>query len=261
MPARSWELGTWCCFSAVTEKSLPHRAALGATHDTSFRQLRVIYSRIADAVTSEFSDVKRTPAQRPRSTRAKSTYFAHPMALVDKGAKVGARTRVWAFAHILSGAVVGKECNICDHVFVEGGARIGDRVTVKSGVAVWDGVHVENGAFLGPSCAFTNDLFPRSVPKRPKASWFVETLLREGCTLGANATIVAGNTVGRFAFVAAGAVVTREVQDYALVAGVPARRGGGGCRCGTKLAVRRGKATCSECGDAYVETRSGLAAR
>jgi UDP-2-acetamido-3-amino-2,3-dideoxy-glucuronate N-acetyltransferase len=220
--------------------------------------LRVLYLRIVDATTPQLSDVKRSPSKRAAPDRAKSAYFAHPMALVDKGAKIGAGTRVWAFAHVLSGAVVGKECNLCDHVFVEGGARIGDRVTVKSGVAVWDGVHVEKNAFLGPGCAFTNDLFPRSYPKRPKASWFVETLLREGCTLGANATIVAGNTVGRYAFVAAGAVVTREVPDHALVAGVPAKRVGWVCRCGTKLAVRRGKASCRECGDAYIETPTGL---
>ena len=191
--------------------------------------------------------------------RATRRYFAHATALIEKGAKIGADTRIWAFTHVLADATIGRACNIGDHVFVEGGATLGDQVTVKNGVSVWEGVHAEDGVFLGPGCVFTNDLFPRSSFKRPKAEWLVETHLREGCTIGANATIVCGATVGRFAFVAAGAVVVRDVPDYAFVAGVPARHVGWICRCGAKLSLVRGKTSCETCGHTYRRTTVGLA--
>ncbi len=191
---------------------------------------------------------------------SKTDYFVHPKGLVDPGATVGAHTRVWAFAHVLKGAKIGTHCNICDFAFIESGAVLGDHVTVKNGVHVWEGITAEDNVFLGPSCVFTNDMFPRSGLKRPKADWLVSTRLREGATIGANATIVCGVTVGRFAFVAAGAVVTKDVPDHAMVLGNPARFHSWICRCGTKLLfkLKRPGTTCSSCGDRYSKARRSL---
>jgi acetyltransferase-like isoleucine patch superfamily enzyme len=144
----------------------------------------------------------------------------HPTALVDAGAQVGAGTRVWAFTHILSGAVVGAECNICDHVFIEGGVQVGDRVTVKSGVQLWNGITLEDDVFVGPNATFTNDLFPRS---RIHPEEFPRTVVRKGASVGANATVLAGRTIGVNAMVGAGAVVTQDVPPNAIVTGNPAR--------------------------------------
>jgi acetyltransferase-like isoleucine patch superfamily enzyme len=176
-----------------------------------------------------------------------STVFIHAHALVDQDVKLGSRTRVWAFAHVVKGAVVGEDCNICDHTFVEGKVRLGNRVTLKSGVYLWDGVVAEDGVFIGPAAVFTNDLRPRSRSAQWKC---VDTLLREGCSIGANATILAGLQVGRFAMVGAGSVVTRDVADYALVVGNPARFRRWLCRCGQNLAFRKNSAVC-ECGRRY----------
>lgn len=146
--------------------------------------------------------------------------FIHPHALVESGATLGPRTRVWAFAHILPGAVIGADCNLCDHVFIENRVRVGDRVTIKCGVQLWDGVTLEDDVFVGPNATFTNDPFPRS---RHHLAEYPETIVRKGATIGANATILPGITIGREAMVGAGAVVTRDVPDRAIVTGVPAR--------------------------------------
>lgn len=147
---------------------------------------------------------------------------------------VGSGTRVWAFAHVLDGAHIGEDCNICDHVFVEGGSWVGDRVTVKNGVLVWDKVIVRDDVFLGPGVVFTNDLQPRARLKKARSE-LVPTLVCEGATIGANATIVCGVTVGAGAFVAAGSVVTRDVPPFALVRGNPAHQAGWVCECGARL--------------------------
>jgi acetyltransferase-like isoleucine patch superfamily enzyme len=159
--------------------------------------------------------------------------FVHPNGLCESDA-VGAGTRVWAFAHVLPGAVVGADCNVGDHAFIEGGARLGDRVTVKNAVLVWDKVTVDDDVFLGPNVVFTNDLRPRSFGSKDPAT-FLETRVLRGATVGANATIVCGVTIGDHAFVAAGAVVHRDVPAHALVAGNPARIVGWVCRCAQRL--------------------------
>lgn len=152
----------------------------------------------------------------------KPAFFQHPQALVETS-RIGARTRVWAFAHVLPGAVVGEDCNICDHVFIENDVVVGHRVTVKCGVQLWDGVRLEDDVFVGPNATFTNDASPRSR-KRPDA--FLVTTVARGASIGANATILPGVTVGMGAVVGAGSVVTRSVPPYALVTGNPARISG-----------------------------------
>jgi UDP-2-acetamido-3-amino-2,3-dideoxy-glucuronate N-acetyltransferase len=180
--------------------------------------------------------------------------FVHPQGLCETS-RVGSRTRIWAFAHILPGAVIGADCNICDHAYIEGNVRVGNGVTVKNGVMLFDGVVVEDDVFLGPNATFTNDLNPRaSVKKGPDD--LLPTVVRQGATVGANATIICGVTIGTGAFVAAGAVVTSDVAPYALVAGNPARRMRWVCACGERLSDHL---TCS-CGRSYrlLSEREGL---
>jgi acetyltransferase-like isoleucine patch superfamily enzyme/dTDP-4-dehydrorhamnose 3,5-epimerase-like enzyme len=146
-------------------------------------------------------------------------FFRHPQALVESE-RIGKGTRIWAFAHVLPGAVIGADCNVCDHVFVENDVVVGDRVTLKCGVQLWDGIRLEDDVFVGPNATFTNDPFPRS---RRHLEAYPRTLVREGASIGANATILCGLTVGRRAMVGAGAVVTRSVPAHAVVVGNPAR--------------------------------------
>ena len=161
-------------------------------------------------------------AEKPTKVPAAASRI-HPLAVVESGARIGPRTRVWAFAHVLPGAVVGADGNLCDHTFVEGAVRIGDRVTVKCGVYLWDGVTLEDDVFVGPCVAFTNDKFPRSR-QRPARS--LQTVVGQGASIGANATILPGVRIGKQAMVGAGAVVTRDVPAYAVVKGNPARIAG-----------------------------------
>jgi UDP-2-acetamido-3-amino-2,3-dideoxy-glucuronate N-acetyltransferase len=147
------------------------------------------------------------------------TFFSHPQAIVESP-RVGGGTRVWAFAHILPGATVGSDVNVCDHVFIENDVVVGDRVTIKCGVQLWDGIRIEDDVFIGPNVTFTNDPFPRSkkhLPRHPV------TVVRRGASIGGNATILPGVTIGAGAMVGAGAVVTRSVPPYAVVVGNPAR--------------------------------------
>lgn len=160
--------------------------------------------------------------------------FVHPQALVETGS-IGPETRIWAFAHVLDGAVIGRNCNIGDHCFIEGDVVIGDDVVVKNGVSIWAGVRIGDRVFIGPNAVFTNVLFPRA--KIFPEKWG-ETLVGEGATIGANATVLCGNRVGRFAMIGAGSVVTRDVPDFNLVLGAPARSAGWVCRCGRKLSFR-----------------------
>ena len=146
--------------------------------------------------------------------------FVHPSAIVEAGAEIGPETRVWAFAHVLPGARIGRDCNVCDHVFVENDVVVGDRVTIKSGVQLWDGLRIEDDVFVGPNATFINDRFPRSKRYQEQA---VRTVVRRGASVGANATVLAGVTIGPGAMVGAGAVVTHDVPPHAIVAGNPAR--------------------------------------
>ena len=171
------------------------------------------------------------------------------MSIVDEGCQIGAGTRIWAGAHVMSGARIGQCCNIGEHCFVEGGVTIGSHVTVKNNVALYDGAVVEDDVFLGPSCVFTNVINPRAFVSRKTE--FRPTIVRKGASIGANATLICGHTVGKYAFVGAGAVVSRDVPDYAMVYGAPAKVHGYVCRCGCKLAFRDGTAVCQECGSGY----------
>jgi UDP-2-acetamido-3-amino-2,3-dideoxy-glucuronate N-acetyltransferase len=181
--------------------------------------------------------------------------FVHELALCESD-QIGPRTRIWAFAHVLPGARIGADCNVCDHAFVEDGAVVGDSVTIKNNVLLWDGVTVEDEVFLGPNAVFTNDLRPRAGARRSREGW-LPTLVRQGATIGANVTVVCGVTVGRFALVGAGSVVTADVPDHALVVGNPARRVGWACVCGRTLPD---DLHCT-CGWSYQHTPSGLAAK
>jgi len=178
--------------------------------------------------------------------------FVHPTALCESD-EVGPRTRVWAFAHVMLGAVIGADCNICDHAFIESGARLGDKVTVKNNALVWDKVTVENEVFVGPNVVFTNDLSPR-VGFKKSPDQFLPTLVKRGASIGANATIVCGLTIGELSMVGAGAVVTHDVVPHALVAGNPARRIGWVCTCGERL----GDDLTGVCGRKFAPTGDGL---
>jgi acetyltransferase-like isoleucine patch superfamily enzyme/CheY-like chemotaxis protein len=178
-------------------------------------------------------------------------YFAHPKALIDEGVSIGQGTRVWAFAHVLGGAILGEDCNICDHTFIEGRVRIGNRVTIKCGVFLWNGVTIEDDVFIGPSAVFTNDYRPRS---QQYLTTPLKTLLKEGCSLGANSTTLPNLTIGRWAMVGAGSIVTHDVPDYALVVGSPARFRGWICRCGEKLITASGRLLSCACGRSYEQT-------
>lgn len=159
--------------------------------------------------------------------------FVHPQGLCESD-EVGAGTRVWAFAHVMKGAVVGRDCNVGGGAFVEAGARVGDRVTIKNNVLVWDKVVVEDDVFLGPNAVFTNDMNPRAAHRKPPEA-FLPTVVRRHASIGANATIVCGTTIGEAAFVGAGSVVVRDVPAHALVVGNPARHIGWVCECGERL--------------------------
>lgn len=174
----------------------------------------------------------------------------HPSAVCDEGCRIGAHTRVWHFVHVAAGASIGSGCVLGQGVYVAPTARVGDGVRLQNNVSVYDGVTLEDDVFCGPSAVFTNVTRPRAHVSRKHA--FESTLVGRGATLGANCTIVCGVTIGRFAFVAAGAVVTRDVANFARMMGVPARQVGWVCACGEALAS--GDAPeCSVCGLRYVE--------
>jgi UDP-2-acetamido-3-amino-2,3-dideoxy-glucuronate N-acetyltransferase len=193
-------------------------------------------------------------AKKPVRTTTKrgEPAFVHESSYVDKGAEIGAGTKIWHFCHVMAGAVIGERCNLGQNVVVMNRVRLGNNVKVQNNVSIYEGVELEDDVFCGPSMVFTNVLNPRSHVSRK--SEYRRTLVRRGSTIGANATIVCGTTLGEYSFIGAGAVITKDVPSYALMAGVAARRIGWMCQCGERL-PDTGVGTCRVCGSSY--ERSG----
>ena len=186
-----------------------------------------------------------------------SDYFVHASSYVDEGAEVGAGTKIWHFSHVMSGATIGERCSFGQNCVVSPGVVIGSNVKVQNNVSIYEGTFIEDDVFLGPSCVLTNVTNPRSQVVRK--ALYEKTLLRRGCSIGANATVVCGITIGRYAFVAAGAVVAKDVPDYALMVGVPARQKGWMSRHGLPLTPGPdGIMVCKESGYRYQEVEPGL---
>ena len=181
--------------------------------------------------------------------------FIHESSFVDDGATIGDGTRIWHFCHVLPGAVIGERCNLGQNVVVMNGVRLGNNVKVQNNVSIYEGVEIEDDVFCGPSMVFTNVMNPRSHVSRKNE--YRKTLVRRGASIGANATVVCGATLGEYSFVGAGAVVTGDVQPYALVVGVPARRVGWMCQCGERL-PDSGVGTCAACGSSYERAGDGI---
>ena len=179
-------------------------------------------------------------------------YFAHESCYLDEGCEIGAGTKIWHFTHVMAGARIGRSCNIGQNVVISPDVVIGDNARIQNNVSVYTGVVLEDDVFCGPSMVFTNVVNPRSHVSRKHE--YRQTIVRRGATLGANSTIVCGHTIGRYAFVGAGAVVTKDVPDYALVVGNPGRVAGWMCQCGVKLtngAHPSAEASCGACGKRY----------
>lgn len=180
---------------------------------------------------------------------AERDYFAHDSSYIDEDCTIGKGTKIWHFSHIMEGCSIGEHCSIGQNVVISPGVVLGNGVRIQNNVSVYTGVICEDDVFLGPSCVFTNVVNPRAFISR--RSEFRKTIVRKGASVGANATIVCGHDIGRYAFVGAGSVVTKNVPDYAMVYGVPAEVRGYVCQCGEQIRFSGGKAVCGACGKTY----------
>ena len=183
-----------------------------------------------------------------------SDYFVHPTSIIDDDVTIGAGTKIWHFSHVQSGAVIGEKCSFGQNVNVSNNVKVGNGCKVQNNVSLYEGVELEDYVFCGPSCVFTNDLTPRAKYPKGRAG-YKKTLVKKGASIGANATIVCGSTIGKWALIGAGAVVTSDVPDHALMLGVPARLRGWVCECGDVLSD---DLVCDKCGRTYKETKDGL---
>lgn len=180
-------------------------------------------------------------------------YFVHESSYVDEPASIGEGTKIWHFSHVMPGCTIGSRCNIGQNVVIGPHVRIGDRVKIQNNVSVYEGVELEDEVFCGPSMVFTNVFTPRSGTPRNTSDDYLRTLVKKGASIGANATIVCGNTIGEYAFVGAGSVVTKDIPPYAVVYGNPARIRGYACECGAKLNFENDRAACADCGRTYAK--------
>lgn len=183
-------------------------------------------------------------------------YFVHASSYVDEPSVIGKGTKIWHFTHVMPNCQIGENCNIGQNVVISSGVTLGNNVKIQNNVSVYTGVKCEDDVFLGPSCVFTNVINPRSHVSRKNE--YKETLVKQGASIGANATIVCGNAIGRYAFIGAGTVVTKEIPDYALVVGNPARQLGWMCQCGEKLYFKDENAVCAVCSKKYVNTANNV---
>jgi UDP-2-acetamido-3-amino-2,3-dideoxy-glucuronate N-acetyltransferase len=190
-------------------------------------------------------------ADRHRQPAADLPYYVHPTSYVDDNVEIGEGTKIWHFSHVQPGSRIGKKVSIGQNVNVANNVKIGNFVKIQNNVSVYEGIEIEDYVFCGPSMVFTNIMDPRSKYPQRGAAFYRKTLVKEGASIGANATIVCGHVVGRHAFIAAGSVVTKDVPDYALMMGVPARQKGWVCECGEILPAFERQVSCPRCGLKY----------
>ena len=205
--------------------------------------------RVLDAAESALGNTPAWETLSPPAPTLSSTVFVHESSSIDPGTTIGEGTRIWHYSHILKGSSVGEHCIIGQNVMIGPDVTIGKWCKIQNNVSVYKGFVLEDGVFCGPSCVFTNDYNPRTFINRKQE--LQETVVKKGATIGANATIVCGGTIGRYAMIGAGAVVKSDVPDYAVVAGVPAKQTGWACKCGVTLHFNDEVSTCNYCGSRY----------
>jgi UDP-2-acetamido-3-amino-2,3-dideoxy-glucuronate N-acetyltransferase len=212
--------------------------------------------RVLDAAESALGNRPAGEGLTPPAPPLSSTVFVHESSSIDPGTTIGEGTKVWHFSHILKGSSIGENCIIGQNVMIGPDVTIGNRCKIQNNVSVYEGVVLEDEVFCGPSCVFTNVYNPRTFVNRKNE--FQQTVVKRGATIGANATIVCGTTVGRYAMIGAGAVVKNDVADYAVVAGVPAKQIGWACKCGVTLRFDNEVTTCDHCGSRYEMSNESL---